>query len=94
MCPSLQFRACEKVTYNHSVFYIYIHKMSDYGIIYKISEEVLAMVKLKQSLKKHACSATAFLLTGILTGVATLGCYFVYYQPQVPENLKDFSKNK
>ena len=44
--------------------------------------------------KKYACNASAILLTGVLAGVATRGCYFVYYQPEVPENLKNFSKNK
>lgn len=52
------------------------------------------MKKLKSVLKKSACSTTTHLLTGVLSAVASQGCYFVYYQPEVPKNLKDFSKNK
>ena len=52
------------------------------------------MKKFKEFFKKYACNASAILLTGVLAGVATRGCYFVYYQPEVPENLKNFSKNK
>lgn len=50
------------------------------------------MKKFKEFFKKYACNASAILLTGVLAGVATRGCYFVYYQPEVPENLKNFSK--
>ena len=49
---------------------------------------------MKKFFKNYACNASAILLTGVLAGVATRGCYFVYYQPEVPENLKNFSKNK
>lgn len=52
------------------------------------------MKKFEEFFKKYACNASAILLTGVLAGVATRGCYFVYYQPEVPENLKNFSKNK
>ena len=52
------------------------------------------MKKFKEFFKKYACNASAILLTGVLAGVATRGCYFVYYQPEVPENLENFSKNK
>lgn len=52
------------------------------------------MEKLKLYFKKYACNVSAILLTGVLTGVATRGCYFVYYQPEAPEDLKNFSKNK
>lgn len=52
------------------------------------------MEKIKQFFKKYACNAAAFLLTGVITGVATQGCYFVYYQPEVPEQLKKYSKNR
>ena len=41
------------------------------------------MKKFKEFFKKYACNASAILLTGVLAGVATRGCYFVYYQPEV-----------
>ena len=40
------------------------------------------MKKFKEFFKKYACNASAILLTGVLAGVATRGCYFVYYQPE------------
>lgn len=52
------------------------------------------MKKMKKLFKKYACSTIALILTGVISGVATQGCYFVYYQPEVPDNLKKFSKNK
>ena len=52
------------------------------------------MKKFKEFFKKYACNASVILLTRVLAGVATRACYFVYFQPEVPENLKNFSKNK
>lgn len=52
------------------------------------------MEKIKLFFKKYMCNAAALMLTGVITGVATQGCYFVYYQPEVPEKLKNYSKNK
>lgn len=52
------------------------------------------MRKLKYLFIKYMCNATTLLLAGVIAGVATQGCYFVYYQPKVPEKLKNYSKNK
>ena len=60
----------------------------------KFKGGLLQMKKAKNLFKKYAYSIATLMLTGVLTGVATQGCYFVYYQPEVPENLHKFSKNK
>ncbi|MBD5480386.1 MAG: cyclic lactone autoinducer peptide [Lachnospiraceae bacterium] len=52
------------------------------------------MKKFQSLFRKYSCNAMAFVLTAVATGIATCGCYFVYYQPEVPDNLKKFSKNK
>ncbi len=52
------------------------------------------MKKAKKLFKKYAFSMATFMLTGVITGLASRGCFFVYYQPEVPENLHEFSKNK
>lgn len=52
------------------------------------------MKKIQSIIKKYSCNVTAFMLTAVVAGIATCGCYFVYYQPEVPENLKKFSKNR
>lgn len=52
------------------------------------------MKKLKKLIKKYALSTITLILTGVISGVATQCCYFVYYQPKTPDNLKSFSKNK
>ncbi len=46
----------------------------------------------REFVKKHMCSITTFALTLVATGMASRCCYFMFYQPEVPENLKKFSK--
>lgn len=52
--------------------------------------EVYQMVR--EFIKRHMCSITTFALTLVATGMASRCCYFMFYQPEVPENLKKFSK--
>lgn len=52
------------------------------------------MEKIQLFIKKHSCNIMSLMLTAVVAGIATCGCYFVYYQPEVPENLEKFSKNK
>jgi len=52
------------------------------------------MKKLKNLFKKYALCTITLILTGLISGIATQCCYFVYYQPEAPEKLKNFSKNK
>lgn len=52
------------------------------------------MKKINDLMKKIICNTTTFLLTGVIVEVATQGCFFVYYQPEVPEKLKKYSKNR
>lgn len=52
------------------------------------------MKKIKRFLLKYGTSAMAGFLTFAATQAATRGCCSILYQPKVPENLKDFSKNK
>ena len=46
----------------------------------------------REFVKKHMCSITTFALTLVATGMASKCCYFMFYQPEVPEDLKKFSK--
>ena len=46
----------------------------------------------REFVKKHMCSITTFALTLVAAGMASKCCYFMFYQPEVPENLKKFSK--
>ena len=46
----------------------------------------------REFVKKHMCSITTFALTLVAAGMASKSCYFMFYQPEVPENLKKFSK--
>lgn len=52
------------------------------------------MKKLKNVLVKYGCSTMAAALTFVAMQAATRGCCFHMYQPEAPENLKKFSKNK
>lgn len=84
-----------KVTYNLLIYYIDGFCMLKCAILYKkIKEDFLMMKKAKSFFMKHACSVATLMLTGVITGLASRGCYFVYYQPEAPENLHKFSKNK
>ncbi len=51
-------------------------------------------MKLRNFIKKHIYSITTFALTMVATGLSSRICYFVLYQPEVPANLKDFSRNR
>lgn len=51
-------------------------------------------MKVKDAFKKTACNMSASALTHVAKSVATKGCYFIFFQPKAPENLKDFSRNK
>ena len=52
------------------------------------------MKKCKGSFNKYACNVATVFLTGVIAGVATRGCFFVYYQPKAPEGLKKYSRNR
>ena len=47
----------------------------------------------KNRMGKYACGMAALMLTAVTTGLASTGCYFMYYQPEVPDGLRAFSKN-
>ena len=46
----------------------------------------------RKFVKKHMCSITTFALTLVAAEMASKCCYFMFYQPEVPEDLKKFSK--
>lgn len=47
---------------------------------------------MKNAIKKSVCNAAATALNKAAEGISTQCCYFVYHQPQEPQNLKAFSK--
>lgn len=49
-------------------------------------------MKLRNFFKKYACNAAALALTVVASGLVAQGCYFIFYQPEAPEGLKDFSR--
>lgn len=51
-------------------------------------------IEMKNLLNRYLSNLMTFGLEKVATGAATKCCYFVLYQPKVPENLKKFSKSK
>ncbi len=51
-------------------------------------------MKRRNFFKKYACNAAAFVLTVVATSLVAQGCYFIFYQPEAPEGLKDFSRDR
>ncbi|MDD6307278.1 MAG: cyclic lactone autoinducer peptide [Clostridiales bacterium] len=49
---------------------------------------------MKDLLKKYLSNLMTFGLERVAAGAATKCCYFILYQPKVPENLKKFSNKQ
>lgn len=49
---------------------------------------------MKDLLKKCLSNLMTFGLERVAAGAATKCCYFILYQPKVPENLKKFSNKQ
>ena len=66
------------------------HRAFLHVILTKKKGRYIKMVR--EFVKKHMCSITTFALTLVAAGMSSKCCYFMFYQPEVPENLKKFSK--
>jgi cyclic lactone autoinducer peptide len=51
-------------------------------------------MRIKNFLARHGSSLMAFALAVIAGQVAARGCFYCYYQPEEPEGLKKFVRNK
>lgn len=49
---------------------------------------------MKDLFKRHLGNLMTFGFGRVAVGTATKCCYFIFHQPEVPENLKKFSENR
>lgn len=49
---------------------------------------------MKNLLKNYLGNLMTFGLEKVAVGTVTKCCYFILYQPKVPENLKEFAENR
>lgn len=49
---------------------------------------------MRNLLKRQLSNLMTFGLGKVAAGVATKCCYFIFYQPEIPANLKKFSENQ
>lgn len=87
-------RGCRKLHITMQFMTFFVGECRNVVLFGKIELGGTTMKKIQSLIKKYSCNAMAFMLTTVAVGIATCGCYFVYYQPEVPENLKKFSKNR